>query len=73
MTDRRYLRAREVAELTGLSVRTVRRRIADETIRSVKWGGTRLVPATEFNHSPRPAPGHDELEICMTVWKPLSK
>jgi excisionase family DNA binding protein len=39
-----YFRAREIAELTGLSLRTVRRRIADETLRSVKWGGARLVP-----------------------------
>jgi hypothetical protein len=30
----RYFRAREIAELTGLSLRTVRRRIADETLRS---------------------------------------
>ena len=29
-----YFRAREIAELTGLSLRTVRRRIADETLRS---------------------------------------
>jgi excisionase family DNA binding protein len=43
-----YFRAREIAELTGLSLRTVRRRIADETLRSVKWGGARLVSASEL-------------------------
>jgi hypothetical protein len=49
MTHRRgYFRAREIVELTGLSLRTVRRRIADETLHSVKWGGARLVPVTDI-------------------------
>jgi excisionase family DNA binding protein len=56
MTRRRgYFRAREIAELTGLSLRTVRRRIADETLRSVKWGGARLVPASELAGPQEPA------------------
>jgi len=41
-----YLRARDIAELTGVSVRTVRRWIADEIIPSSKLGGARLVPRT---------------------------
>lgn len=57
MTHRRdYLRAREIAELTGLSLRTVRRRIADQTLSSEKWGGARLVPAEELTPSRKPAP-----------------
>jgi excisionase family DNA binding protein len=44
MNERRqYLRAREIAELIGESVRTVRRRIADATFPSIKVGGARLV------------------------------
>ena len=39
----KYLRAREIAELLGESVRTVRRRIADGTFSSIKIGGARLV------------------------------
>ena len=44
MNDRQqYLRAREIADLTGESVRTVRRRIKDGTFPSIKVGGARLV------------------------------
>ena len=57
MIDRRvYLRTREVAELTGISLRTVRRRIADGTLRSVKLGGARLVRAAELEPREEPAP-----------------
>src|SRR5262245_58765682 len=38
-----YLRAVEIARLTGVSIRTVRRWIADEIIPSTKLGGARLV------------------------------
>jgi excisionase family DNA binding protein len=38
-----YLRAGDIARLSGASVRTVRRRIADGTLPSVKMGGLRLV------------------------------
>ena len=38
-----YLRAREIADLLGASVRTVRRRIKDGTFTSTKIGGARLV------------------------------
>jgi excisionase family DNA binding protein len=44
MTDApEYLRAGDIARLSGASVRTVRRRIADGTLPSVKVGGLRLV------------------------------
>jgi len=45
MTDvRAYLRAGDIARLSGASVRTVRRWIADEILPSVKVRGMRLVP-----------------------------
>lgn len=40
---REYLRAGEIARLSGVSVRTVRRWIANGTLPSVKVGGVRLV------------------------------
>lgn len=40
---RDYLRADEIARLSGVSVRTVRRWIASKTLPSVKVGGVRLV------------------------------
>ena len=40
---KQYLRATEIAALTGLALRTVRRRIADGTFPSTKLGGARLV------------------------------
>jgi predicted DNA-binding transcriptional regulator AlpA len=36
---RKYFRAMEIAEFTGLALRTVRRRIADGTFPSTKLGG----------------------------------
>jgi excisionase family DNA binding protein len=44
-----YLRADEIARLTGLSLRTVRRWIANETIPSTKVGGARLVQRAEMD------------------------
>jgi excisionase family DNA binding protein len=43
-----FLRAGEIARLTGMSIRTVRRWIADEIIPSVKLGGARLVAKAEL-------------------------
>ncbi len=40
---RAYLRAQAVADRLGISVRTVRRWIADKTIPSTKVGGSRLI------------------------------
>ena len=43
-SGKKYLRAAEIATLTGVTVRAVRRWIADEVVPSVKLGGARLVP-----------------------------
>jgi excisionase family DNA binding protein len=43
--DREYLRAAEIAALTGMSLRSVRRWLADEILPSTKLGGARLVAA----------------------------
>jgi excisionase family DNA binding protein len=49
MTDgTEYLRAADIARLTGMSLRTVRRWIDDEILPSVKLGGARLVAAADF-------------------------
>jgi excisionase family DNA binding protein len=52
--------AGKIARLAGVSVRTVRRWIADETLPSVKVRGVRLVPRKELERvlSP-PAPDWD--------------
>jgi excisionase family DNA binding protein len=54
MSERRYLRAREIAERVGLSVRTVRRWIADGTLCSVKIGGARLVAEADLLRTLQP-------------------
>jgi excisionase family DNA binding protein len=43
-----YLRARDIARLTGVSIRTARRWIAKEILASAKVGGARLVPRGEL-------------------------
>jgi excisionase family DNA binding protein len=44
MTDvTEYLRAADIVRLTGVTMRTVRRWIADEILPSTKLGGARLV------------------------------
>jgi excisionase family DNA binding protein len=49
MTDgTEYLRAADIAELTGVSIRTVRRWIAEKIIPSTKLGGARLVAKAEL-------------------------
>jgi excisionase family DNA binding protein len=49
MTDgREYLRARDIAEITGVTIRTVRRWIADEVVPSTRLGGARLVAKTDL-------------------------
>jgi excisionase family DNA binding protein len=45
---REYLRAKEIAGLTGMSLRTIRRWIADEILPSVKLGGARLVATADL-------------------------
>jgi predicted DNA-binding transcriptional regulator AlpA len=48
MGERRYLRAADIVRLTGMSLRTVRRWIADEVIPSTKLCGARLVAAADL-------------------------
>jgi excisionase family DNA binding protein len=43
-----YLRAADIVRITGRSLRTVRRWIADEIIPSTKLGGARLVAKADF-------------------------
>lgn len=43
-----YLRARQIAEELGLSVRTIRRWLADGTLPSVRLGGARLVAEVDL-------------------------
>jgi excisionase family DNA binding protein len=43
-----YLRARDIARLTGISVRTARRWIAKRILASGKIGGARLVARSEL-------------------------
>jgi excisionase family DNA binding protein len=49
MTDApEFLRARDIARLTGVSLRTARRWIAEGILVSAKVGGARLVPRSEL-------------------------
>ena len=45
---RGYLRAAEIVALTGMSLRTVRRWIADDVLPSTKLGGARLVATADL-------------------------
>jgi excisionase family DNA binding protein len=54
-TPREYLRADEIARLTGVSLRTVRRWIAAGTLPSVKVGGVRLVARQTLQKTLAPA------------------
>jgi excisionase family DNA binding protein len=57
MTDgTEYLRAAGVAQLTGVSIRTVRRWIAKGLIASGKVGGARLVTKSELERLLSPLP-----------------
>jgi excisionase family DNA binding protein len=44
-----YLRAADIARLTGTSLRTVRRWIADGSLPSTKVGGARLVAKADLD------------------------
>jgi excisionase family DNA binding protein len=55
-----YLRARDIARLTGVSIRTARRWIADGIISSVKLGGSRLVARVNLERLLYPAPEQAE-------------
>ena len=62
--DTEYLRASDIAQLTGVSIRTVRRWIGDEIIPSTKLGGARLVARADLERrlcsSPDPTKEADE-------------
>jgi excisionase family DNA binding protein len=63
-----FLRAGEIARLAGVSLRTVRRWIAEETLPSVKLRGVRLVPKKDLERMLCPAPltwPDDEEEMQM--------
>ena len=45
---KQYLRAAEIAALTGMSLRTIRRWIRDEVLASAKIGGARLVAIADL-------------------------
>ncbi len=49
MGERKYLRAAEIARLTGMHIRTVRRWIANKTLASTKLGGARLVAIADLD------------------------
>ena len=55
-----YLRARNIAQLTGVSLRTVRRWIAGKIVVSVKVRGARLVAMSELERLVSPSSVLDE-------------
>jgi excisionase family DNA binding protein len=55
-----YLRARDIAQLTGVSLRTVRRWIAGKIVVSVKIRGARLVAMSELERFLSPSSVLDE-------------
>jgi excisionase family DNA binding protein len=61
---REYLRARDIAQLTGVSLRTARRWIAKEILTSRKLGGARLVAKSELERLLSPCREMDRGEIC---------
>ena len=62
----KYLRARDIAQLTGISLRTARRWIANKTLASGKIGGARLVPKGELERliSPSRKVHEDDAKDC---------
>ncbi len=58
-----YLRARDIAQLTGVSLRTARRWIANKILVSAKVGGARLVAKSELERLLSPSRQIDGGEI----------
>ena len=58
-----YLRAGDIARLTGVSLRTARRWIADKILASGKVGGARLVAKGELERLLSPSRKVDEEDI----------
>jgi excisionase family DNA binding protein len=52
----KYLHAGDIVRLTGMSIRTVRRWIAEEVIPSTKLGGARLVAKADLERRLCPSP-----------------
>jgi excisionase family DNA binding protein len=64
MTDaQEYLRAGDIARLTGVSLRTARRWIAAQILASAKVGGARLVARRELERLLSPSPKVDEVDV----------
>ncbi len=61
---REYLRARDIAQLTGVSVRTVRRWIAEQHLVSAKVRGARLVAKSELGRLLSPRHETDRDDYC---------
>jgi excisionase family DNA binding protein len=57
-----YLRARDIARFTGVSLRTARRWIANQILASGKVGGARLVAKGELERLLSPCRKVDEEE-----------
>jgi excisionase family DNA binding protein len=55
-----YLRARDIARLAGVSIRTARRWIAKRILASGKIGGARLVARSELERLLSPPPDVDD-------------
>jgi excisionase family DNA binding protein len=55
-----YLRARDIARLAGVSIRTARRWIAKRILASGKIGGARLIAKSELERLLSPPPNVDE-------------
>jgi excisionase family DNA binding protein len=55
-----YLRARDIARLTGVSIRTARRWIAKQILVSGKVGGARLIAKSELERLLSPPPNVDD-------------
>ena len=63
MTPQEYLRARDIVRLTGVSLRTARRWIANKILVSGKVGGARLVAKGELERVLSPSPEINAVEI----------
>jgi excisionase family DNA binding protein len=57
-----YLRAADIVRLTGVSIRTVRRWIADRTLPSIKLGGARLVAKASLDRLHSASPTIEQLD-----------
>ena len=53
---RKYLRAADIVAMTGMSLRTIRRGLANEILPSTKLGGARLVAIEALECLPTSAP-----------------